>query len=113
MLGHAPPEERFVRDGEQAGGVRPVLEELAVRARQLLEVRHVVGAETAERDDELGACDHVDRVELDHADGVDEGSEVALPDRALRAGLRQPLRAPSASQRASWFDNWALGTARA
>ena len=30
------------------------------------------GAEPAERDDELGARDHVDRVELDRADRVDE-----------------------------------------
>ena len=85
--------QRLVGDRQQARGVRPVLEELAVRARHPLQLRHVIGAEPAERHDELGARDHVDRVELDRADRVDERSQVPAPDRALGSRLREALRA--------------------
>ena len=92
VLRHAPTEPGLVGDGQQARGVRPVLEELAVRARHSLQLRHVISTEPAERHDELGARDHVDGVELDRADRVDERSQVPAPDRALGPRLREALR---------------------
>ena len=83
---HPPAQERLEPGVDQRGDVAPVLEHLVVVVDQRVEQRRVVRAEPREERQVLGAGQHVDRVELDETEAVDDPPEVSPVDPARRAG---------------------------
>src|SRR5439155_20419613 len=77
---HATLEERIVLDREQAGLVRPVLEDAAL-AQECRDVRLVVGADARGKREPVRAVDGRDRVELHGLETPDLRRDV----RGLRA----------------------------
>ena len=69
----------------------PVLEQRAAGAGIGQQQPGVVGAETTERDDELGAGQHVDGIELDGAQLARQSGDVGQSRPAARARAVQPL----------------------
>ena len=83
---HAALEQRVVLDRQQAGLVRPVLEDRALgeqaRDRPLVE-----GADAARERQPVGAVDRRDRVELDGAEVADRVEQLGAPGAAGAAGV--------------------------
>lgn len=77
-LAHVGPEEGEVVGQDDGGGVGPILEQRAVFPEQRVQMGRVIGAEAAEGDEQLGAGDDVDGVELQAGDAADGGEEVGF-----------------------------------
>lgn len=99
----AEGEERPLLDGQDAGGVRPVLEAVRSGRGVALGGRRPVGAldgraadraEAGVGDELVGAGQHGDRVELDGAEvaqhAADAGPAVRCPEQALRPQRQSP-----------------------
>ena len=71
------PEQRPMLDRYQGGFVRPVLDHLPRSPADPIGQVHRIVAETSEEGKEVGPGDDVDRVELDHADPIDDPPQVA------------------------------------
>ena len=89
---HAPAPQRLGRHRHQAGGVAPVLEELAVALGALLDERPPVRPQPGEHRQLVGPDEHVDRVDLEEPGPIDEAAQVAAVDPACRARVGEALR---------------------
>jgi hypothetical protein len=75
IVEHRPAPRRKVCGRDQAGDVRPVLEQHAAAVDEPLERHTIEGTEAAPQRQVMGAIDDVDRVELDSACVLGEASE--------------------------------------
>ena len=91
---HAPAQRRLQGDRDQRRLVAPVLEQPPRRAvGGAVEQRDVVRAGAAEQRQVVRALEHVDRVDLHHADAVEQPPHRPARGRARRrAGRRSPGR---------------------
>jgi hypothetical protein len=81
---HPPAEQRLTRQGQEGSLVRPVFEYRPLPAPgYLIEQRARIGAEPREGRQVVGARDHVDAVDLHHAQPLDQPEELALADLAI------------------------------
>ena len=84
--------KRVRRHGHQAGGVAPVLEQLAVPLGALLDQRPRIGTEPGEGGQLVGPDQGVDRIDLDEADPIDQAAQVAAADATRGPCLGEALR---------------------
>ncbi len=89
-LTHPPPVEVVLVGRNQAGLVHPVLEQLA-GGTGVVDQRARVRAEPGEQRQLLAANQHVDRVDLDQSDPVEQASEVAPIDTPGRPPVGEAL----------------------
>ena len=97
---HAPAQQRLKLDGQKRGLVRPVLEEpasmprlsQAVMGGEPVEQAPVVGTETREEGQVVGADQHAHRVELEQPEAADETQKSPLVGDGPRSRPGQPLR---------------------
>jgi hypothetical protein len=94
---HPSLEQRIVVDRQQAGLVRPVLEDLAA-PEERRDARLVVRADSRRERQAVRAVDGCDRVELDGLEAADLGRDVALR-RAPKARGEALVRDDVAAER--------------
>jgi hypothetical protein len=88
---HPPAEERMQPHREQRGLVRPVLEQLVAWAGEVVEHGSRIAAQPAEGGQVVRAGQHVDRVDLEHGQAVDEPAQLTGADRDRRPRLGEAL----------------------
>jgi len=89
---HPPPEQRLEIRADQRGVVAPVLEHLVVVVGEAVEERAVVGPEAREEREVVAPDEHVDGVDLDQTETVEDPAEVPAVDPAARAAFPEALR---------------------
>ena len=97
MLEHAIADERIQIDRQQAGGVSPVLEQLALLVGERVEQIQAIRSEPCECGHIVRADEHVHRVDLEQVKPRRQGAQMCQPrflgprPKPLR-GNRQPSR---------------------
>src|SRR6266508_1783442 len=88
---HPRQEPAVAVDGQERGGVAPVLEPRPPSVQQALERGRVVGAGPGCQDKLVAAGDHIDRVDLDGPEAPQRGPQGGRPGRASSGRGEQPL----------------------
>jgi len=92
VLLHTMPEEVKELDRDKAGGMAPVLEEVAALVGVVVEELRRVGAEARKEGQIVRSDEHVDRVELQHTDAVEDAAQVGGHDASsARARISEAL----------------------
>ena len=91
---HAPAEQRLQPDRQQRGLMAPIFEQrpLAAAISERVQILGPVASEARKRRQQMGAGEHVDAVDLQHAEPLDHPAQIALGRLGLGARLAEALR---------------------